>query len=990
MALKLKGSTSGFVGLDAPAVSGNNTLILPENSGSAFQLFANDITAGVTTFTSVSVNRNGDLTVPGTISIGGTLTYEDVTSVDSVGIVTARGLSIFGNTTGLNASGIGTFFGSTGNVRVELHSTASGTGSQIKLHNDHGTAYFGQAGDTTGDLLVYNESNTNIKFFTNGNNERLSITSAGLVSIPISGSLQVGAAGSGETDTKVYVANTGGNAYIQLKGADSSGTVGLKFGRNSVANRAGIDWSASTDALSFRTGGTGEKLRITSTGTVLKGLTTARANFANNTSGVEYGFQIEGTTGITAGLTIIRNSNDANDGGIVLGKTRATSTGGNTVVQAGDDLGNIAFAGSDGTSLQLGAEIFAEVQTGVGNDDLPTDLIFKTNAGSTSTTERLRIHADGEVECKGGGAGQNALLVTGNYSASNNVDIQTWQRIGGAVQAKMIYKDATTDLHFGSHTAHAFSLMTGGTDKLTIPSAGGITVQQGDAHYPTIFQGGGSGGRNYVTVKAGNTSSGSYSGFNIQDSSGNHLWQFGVEHNNDDLDIFGNSAGGRLRFWTKDTGASSSTIKMQLTQGGLLDAKPQKGNTSGSAYNMIPRGRAYEWSAPNLSPSIGGSSSGWYPIMDVNDGIYMFWIGTSAHNSALVTVSNGYDPSAKSTINCLHYCYNPNGSYLNIEKVRVLNNGVVEVYLYAGSPAYFAMYIQMMSNNDHPNFYTTLTKNTGSPTVDHELDIKATGSSYNGMMQVKHLKVEEKFLMGTTGSIDMGFGPQVLTVRGGNTAGYDGTAAAVFGQTDSDASCVLIYGSDTSYGSNLIDVRVARGGSSSYNFAVYRSGGNADNEFIFRGDGNAFQDGGTTFSTPADYAEYFEWSDGNSANEDRRGMTVVLDGNKVKVATSSDSTDNIIGVVSGNPAVVGDGAWNKWAEKYLKDDFNNYILDSDGNRQLNSSYDSTKVYTPRAERQEWDAIGMVGKLRIRKGQQTGTRWIKMRDISDTVEEWLVR
>ena len=59
MALKLKGSTSGFVGLDAPAVSGNNTLILPENSGSAFQLFANDITAGVTTFTTVTVNRNG-------------------------------------------------------------------------------------------------------------------------------------------------------------------------------------------------------------------------------------------------------------------------------------------------------------------------------------------------------------------------------------------------------------------------------------------------------------------------------------------------------------------------------------------------------------------------------------------------------------------------------------------------------------------------------------------------------------------------------------------------------------------------------------------------------------------------------------------------------------------------------------------------------------------------------------------------------------------
>ena len=110
MALKLKGSTSGFVGLDAPSVAGNNTLILPTSAGSAHQILANDITAGVTTFTQVTISRNGDLTVPGTISIGGTLTYEDVTSVDSVGIVTARGLSIFGNTTGLQvASGISTF-----------------------------------------------------------------------------------------------------------------------------------------------------------------------------------------------------------------------------------------------------------------------------------------------------------------------------------------------------------------------------------------------------------------------------------------------------------------------------------------------------------------------------------------------------------------------------------------------------------------------------------------------------------------------------------------------------------------------------------------------------------------------------------------------------------------------------------------------------------------------------------------------------------------
>ena len=135
-----------------------------------------------------------------------------------------------------------------------------------------------------------------------------------------------------------------------------------------------------------------ERLRIDSSGRILKGLTTARGNYANNTSGVEFGVQIEATNGNDSTLSLVRSSNDANDGGIFIGKTRATSVGGNTVVQAGDDLGTITFGGADGTSLQFGAQIIAEVQSGVGNDDMPTDLIFQTNGGSTSTQKDFASH----------------------------------------------------------------------------------------------------------------------------------------------------------------------------------------------------------------------------------------------------------------------------------------------------------------------------------------------------------------------------------------------------------------------------------------------------------------------------------------------------------------------------------------------------------------------------------------------------------------------
>ena len=150
----------------------------------------------------------------------------------------------------------------------------------------------------------------------------------------------------------------------------------------------------ANDTVSFETSGT-ESFRLDSSQRLLKGITTARGNFANNTSGVDYKFQIEGTGALESTLSLVRNSNDAADGGIVIGKTRSGSVGGNTVLQAGDDLGSITWAGADGTTLQFGAQITAEVVSGVGNDDMPSDLLFFTNSGSTSLTERMRLFSDG-------------------------------------------------------------------------------------------------------------------------------------------------------------------------------------------------------------------------------------------------------------------------------------------------------------------------------------------------------------------------------------------------------------------------------------------------------------------------------------------------------------------------------------------------------------------------------------------------------------------
>jgi hypothetical protein len=225
-----------------------------------------------------------------------------------------------------------------------------------------------------------------------------------------------------------------------------------------------------------------------------------------------------------------------------------------------------------------------------------------------------------------------------------------------------------------------------------------------------------------------------------------------------------------------------------------------------------------------------------------------------------------------------------------------------------------------------------------------------------------------------------------------NTAAYH-----EFNNNDTEP-CIVVRSTNASFANNALQTSATRAANSAYRLFAGYSDGFADLEFGLYGDGNGKCDGAWT-GGGADYAEYFEWTDGNPDADDRRGIAVVLDGDKIRPALAGEDP---IGVISGNPSVVGDSAWNKWSGKYLRDEYGTYIQedyeveDEDGNtviqqrRKLNPAYDPDVEYTSREERPEWGCVGLMGKLRLRKGQPTGSRWIKMRDISDSVEEWLVR
>lgn len=145
-------------------------------------------------------------------------------------------------------------------------------------------------------------------------------------------------------------------------------------------------------------------------------------------------------------------------------------------------------------------------------------------------------------------------------------------------------------------------------------------------------------------------------------------------------------------------------------------------------------------------------------------------------------------------------------------------------------------------------------------------------------------------------------------------------------------------------------------------------------------------------SSGADYAEYFEWKDGNPNNEDRRGRLVTLDGEKIRFATADD--DYILGIISANPCVEGDIQPDDWQGKYLTDVFGqrltqtvhiparyeeqevtdpetgeatteNVLIEDEHDAVqwiLNPDYDPEQEYVSREDRKEWSPVGMMGKL----------------------------
>ena len=112
-------------------------------------------------------------------------------------------------------------------------------------------------------------------------------------------------------------------------------------------------------------------------------------------------------------------------------------------------------------------------------------------------------------------------------------------------------------------------------------------------------------------------------------------------------------------------------------------------------------------------------------------------------------------------------------------------------------------------------------------------------------------------------------------------------------------------------------------------------------------------------SSGADYAERFEWLDGNPNNEDRVGRFVTLEGEKIQLSIKGE---NYVGIVSSTPAIIGDSQSEEWAGRFETDIFGRRLYDENGRWIISPEHKEDIPYVPRAERKEWGCVGMLGKL----------------------------
>lgn len=328
--------------------------------------------------------------------------------------------------------------GQTGNTKGEQWLDTSGTNPVLKVWD--GSAWQSEAGEfvnasgdtMTGALVMDNQQQVRFREATaNGTNyiaiqAPASVGSDRTLTLPDATGTLVSTGDTGTVTSTMIADGTIVDVDVNASAAIAGTKISPDFGSQNVTTTgtvtgASLIPSSSTiptngvylpaaNTVGISTNST-ERLRVDASGRVLVGTSTARTNFLS--AGVTAQTQLEGTDANTTSFVITRNS--VNSASSILGfaKSKGAAVGSNTIVIDGDQLGRINFAGSDGTSFILAAEIEARIDGTPGTNSMPGRIVLSTTAsGASAPTERLRIDSSGRTLI-----GTTSALNVGSYSS---------------------------------------------------------------------------------------------------------------------------------------------------------------------------------------------------------------------------------------------------------------------------------------------------------------------------------------------------------------------------------------------------------------------------------------------------------------------------------------------------------------------------------------------------------------------------------------------
>lgn len=385
---------------------------------------------GIVTSTGLDVNGNGDisgdLSVSGNVSIGGTLTYEDVTNIDSVGIITARdGIHVTGGSVGINTTVPGEKLDVLGTIRA-----SAGTNQYMHMYPVAGAGYFDVRNVSSFPSIIFRQIGSG------GTQERLRITSAGDVGIGTA----VPVASSGYANLSIAKSSGGQLEFKKL----SSGRTHYIWGDDNLNIGAAYNGGGSGDFI-VNVNGNNERLRITSGGNVGIGTDTP---YANN-SFTSFSIGGSGKFGL-----IELNKSDGVAGSWI--DTYGTNGDGNLRFTTAGTSGAITFW--TGGSFTEKVRITSDGKLGIGVTSVDRLLHLKAASstaysGGSDTADYNFLKIENTTDNKSAGVffliGSNGeAAITATEVADGATDI-AFQNRGGGVRSEKLRLDSQGRLGVG-------------------------------------------------------------------------------------------------------------------------------------------------------------------------------------------------------------------------------------------------------------------------------------------------------------------------------------------------------------------------------------------------------------------------------------------------------------------------------------------------------------------------------------------------------------